>query len=277
MRRRTGPGIVASALCLCGALTACGGGSGDGDGDVALGAAGAGSGRAPTAAVPPRGKVSLAPLDEGKDGRAGNGHAGPAGTAPGKGPDASGRPTGQQQADSGPAEAGTGDARGTRGTSDAGPPGGGEPAGVPGGDGGPRRTPDPGGTPGAPDTPKPPASPKPSPAPTPPPPDPGPTGPAVLRLGEPVREALDKRWCEKVTVEFRNTGGTAVASGTVTFATHIIGALGIDWATVESRQPLPAPIAPGAVRKQTYTVCVDAWRVPWGMRVETRDVTAKWK
>jgi hypothetical protein len=99
----------------------------------------------------------------------------------------------------------------------------------------------------------------------------------VLRLAEPVREALDKRWCEKVTVEFRNTGGTAAASGSVTFATHIIGALGVDWATVESRQPLPTPIAPGAVRKQAYTVCVDAWRVPWGMHIETQDVTATWK
>jgi hypothetical protein len=99
----------------------------------------------------------------------------------------------------------------------------------------------------------------------------------VLQFGEPVREALDKRWCERVTVEFRNTGGAAVASGTVTFATHLIGALGIDSATVESRQPLPAPIASGGVRKQAYTVCVDAWRVPWGMHIETQDVTATWK
>lgn len=99
----------------------------------------------------------------------------------------------------------------------------------------------------------------------------------MLTLGEPVRAALDRRWCEKVTVEFRNTGGSAVTSGTVAFATHIIGALGIDWATIESTQPLPAPIAAGAVKKKAYTVCVDAWRVPLGMHIETQDVTAVWK
>lgn len=255
---------MASALCLCGALTACGGGSGDGD--VALGTAGAD--RAPTAAVPPKGEVSLAPLDgAGGDGRTGDGRTAPAGKVAGQGPDASGRATGQPQSGSGHAGSAPGRASGTGG------------AGTPV-EGAPQRTPGPGGAPGSP---KPPASPKPSPKPSPttdppgPDPDPGPTGPAVLQLGEPVREALDKRWCEKVTVEFRNTGGTAAASGTVTFATHIIGALGVDWATVESRQSLPAPIAPGGVRKQTYTVCVDAWRVPWGMHIETQDVTATWK
>jgi hypothetical protein len=80
-----------------------------------------------------------------------------------------------------------------------------------------------------------------------------------------------------VTVPFRNTGESAVRSGTVTFATHIIGALGIDWDTRMSTQPLPGPIAAGAAVKKTYTVCVDAWRVPLGMRVETQDVTADWK
>ena len=29
--------------------------------------------------------------------------------------------------------------------------------------------------------------------------------------------------------------------------------------------------------KQAYTVCVDAWRVPLGMHIETQDVTAVWK
>lgn len=77
-------------------------------------------------------------------------------------------------------------------------------------------------------------------------------------------------------MRFRNTGGSPVRSGTATFATHIIGALGVDWATVESAQPLPAPIAAGATRTRTYTVCVAAWRVPLGMRVETQDVTASW-
>ncbi|MGW3625092.1 hypothetical protein [Streptomyces sp. NPDC000880] len=78
-------------------------------------------------------------------------------------------------------------------------------------------------------------------------------------------------------VEFRNTGSSPVTSGTVTFATHIIGARGIDWATIEGAQPLPTPIAAGTVRKQAYTVCVDAWRVPLGTHIETQSVTAVWK
>ncbi|MER7665325.1 MULTISPECIES: hypothetical protein [unclassified Streptomyces] len=98
----------------------------------------------------------------------------------------------------------------------------------------------------------------------------------MLSVGEPVRAALDRRWCEQVTVKFRNTGQSPVTSGTVTFATHIIGALGIDWATIRSAQPLPAPIAAGTARTQAYTVCVDAWRVPLGMHIETQDVTAAW-
>lgn len=80
-----------------------------------------------------------------------------------------------------------------------------------------------------------------------------------------------------MTVSFRNTGGTAVRSGTVTFGTHVVGALGIDWATVESTEDLPAPIAAGAVEERTWTVCVDAWRVPLGMHVETRDVSVRWR
>ncbi|MFF2193696.1 hypothetical protein [Streptomyces sp. NPDC058157] len=75
---------------------------------------------------------------------------------------------------------------------------------------------------------------------------------------------------------FTNTGTTAARSGTVTFATHVIGALGIDWATVTTAQPLPAPLAGRTSRTQTYTVCLDAWRVPLGMHVETRGVTATW-
>ncbi|MET9423118.1 hypothetical protein ABZY06_20665 [Streptomyces sp. NPDC006540] len=257
MRRRTGPAIVALALCLCGALTACGG---SGEGDVALGAAGSGPDRAPTAAVPPKGKVSLSPLD-GSEGPADDGTGGAAGKAPrqGTGGPATGPEGGSDHERS---VAGGTPTNGTSGTSGAGPAG----------SGGPQQTPGSGGAPGA--SPAPAPS---TPAPAPSDPEPGPTGPAVLQLGEPVREALDRRWCEKVTVEFRNTGGTAAVSGTVTFATHIIGALGVDWATRESRQALPAPIAPAAVRKQAYTVCVDAWRVPLGMHIETQDVTATWK
>ncbi|MFJ8073411.1 hypothetical protein ACIQ7Q_05565 [Streptomyces sp. NPDC096176] len=251
--RRRGTGIVAVALCLGGALTACGGGSGEGD--VALGAAGAGSERAPTAAVPPKGEISMAPLD----GLPQNGR-GDGGTNPGRGP-VEGKP-GRGSENTGP----------TAGTGGDSPPAQSPTGGTPGGEG-PANTP---GTPGpTPSQSAPDAGPDPAPAPG-PKPDPEPIGPAVIQLGKPVREALDKRWCERVTVEFRNTGGRAAASGTVTFATHIIGALGIDWATIESRQPLPAPIAPGAARKQAYTVCVDAWRVPLGMRIETQDVSATW-
>lgn len=99
----------------------------------------------------------------------------------------------------------------------------------------------------------------------------------MLDIGTPRREPDDeRRWCEKVTVTFTNTGGRPVTDGTVTFGTHIIGPLGTDWATLSSSEPLPVPIDPGRAREKTWTVCVDAWRVPPGMRVETRDVSVKW-
>ncbi|MDQ1046876.1 hypothetical protein [Streptomyces sp. V4I2] len=104
-----------------------------------------------------------------------------------------------------------------------------------------------------------------------------PNGPAALRVGEPVREATDRRWCEDVTLAFHNAGQSAVRSGTVTFGTHVIGALGVDWATIESAERLPAPIGAGVRTEKTWTVCVDAWRVPWGMHVETRDVSVQWR
>lgn len=94
-------------------------------------------------------------------------------------------------------------------------------------------------------------------------------------MSDPEREPTDKRWCEEVTLDFRNSGGTAVRSGTVTFGTHIIGALGIDWATVESTEKLPAPIGAGTRKEKTWTVCVDAWRVPLGIHIETRDVEVR--
>ncbi|WP_327253695.1 hypothetical protein [Streptomyces sp. NBC_01244] len=126
----------------------------------------------------------------------------------------------------------------------------------------------PGGKPGTPSSPPP----KPGPS-TPAPP---PATPAKLSIGAPTRTATAERWCEQVTVAFTNTGGTAVRSGTVSFATHIIGALGVDWATINSTQPLPAPIAGGTTKRQTYRICVESWRVPLGMRVETQKVTATW-
>ncbi|NUV62774.1 hypothetical protein [Streptomyces sp. CAI-85] len=101
--------------------------------------------------------------------------------------------------------------------------------------------------------------------------------PAALTTGTPVRAATDLRWCEDVTLDFHNSGGTAVRSGTVVFGTHVIGALGIDWATVDSTVPLPTPIAPGTRKRRTWTVCVDSWRVPLGMHVETRDVSVRWE
>ncbi|OIK05885.1 hypothetical protein [Streptomyces monashensis] len=102
-------------------------------------------------------------------------------------------------------------------------------------------------------------------------------GPAELSWGKPTTKDTDQRWCQKVTVEFRNSGGTAVRSGSVTFGTHVIGALGIDWGTIDSAADLPVPIAPGARVQPSWTVCVDAWRVPLGMHIETRDVTVQWK
>ncbi|MFJ8539150.1 hypothetical protein [Streptomyces sp. NPDC093591] len=108
-------------------------------------------------------------------------------------------------------------------------------------------------------------------------PAPSASAPAKLTVSAPEREPTDKRWCEKVTLGFHNAGGAAVRSGTVTFGTHVIGALGVDWATVESTEELPAPIGAGAREEKTWTVCVDAWRVPLGMHIETRDVTVRWE
>ncbi|MES9506863.1 hypothetical protein ABWJ92_10680 [Streptomyces sp. NPDC000609] len=254
---RRGTVIAASAavLCLGGVLAACGGGTAD-EGHVALGAAGTDPGRAPAGARAPSGKVTLVPLDRGGEepdpGGGGGGRSGGREPAPG----ASGRAQDSGATSSASASGGTSRPSGTDGT--PGTPGTGSSHGGTGSAGGPG-----GGSTGStgPTAPSVPGS-------------PAPGGPAELTVGAPVRAAADERWCEKVTVEFRNTGGSAARSGTVTFATHVIGALGVDWATIESTGPLPAPIDAGAARTKTYTVCVDAWRVPLGMHVETRDVTA---
>ncbi|MGY3057857.1 hypothetical protein ACVWZD_002102 [Streptomyces sp. TE3672] len=259
-RRGTVIAASAAALCLGGVLAACGGGTTD-EGYVALGAAGTDSGRTPAGAVAPSGKVALVPLDrdgkgDGSGGRSGGGdHSGDRGASPGAsaradGPDGGGEATsttsGGASRSPGPGPSGPSGTHGTGGSGNG--------SGTGGSGGGSSE-------PSAPSTPSAPGS-------------GATTGPAVLAVGEPVRAAADERWCEKVTVKFRNTGGSPARSGTVTFATHIIGALGVDWATVESTGPLPAPIDAGAARTETYTVCVDAWRVPLGMHVETRDVTA---
>ncbi|WP_335932602.1 hypothetical protein [Streptomyces sp. PTD5-9] len=276
---RRGTVIAASAavLCLGGALAACAGGTA-GEAYVAVGAAG--TERTPSGAVAPSGKVTLVPLDRrGADGgpgpdasatgpggagtgTAGTGAAGGngSGTPPGGAgaPGSTGNPAGTGGAGAGHdgAPAGTGGAGadgGTgRGGGTGGSPGTGPGGGAGGGAGGP------GGDPSGPSSPGPSV----------------PPGPPVLTVGAPQRAAADERWCEKVTVEFTNTGGSPARAGTVTFATHVIGGLGVDWATIESSAPLPTPIGAGATRTKTYTVCVDAWRVPLGMHVETRDVTA---
>ncbi|MGY4915955.1 hypothetical protein ACWD9K_12135 [Streptomyces sp. 900116325] len=262
-RRGTLFAASAAVLCLGGALAACGAGADGGDGYVAVGAAGAGPEKAPTGAVAPSGKITLIPLD-GAGSDDGGGDAG-GGTEPKPGSSArSGSPGGAgttgDDTDGGAQSPGSPGAA-TTGSASSSSSGGTGGAGSTGGTGS-------GGTGSASQGTSGPSS------------APGPTasaGPAVLTLSAPERAAADDRWCEKVTVEFRNTGGSPVRSGTATFATHIIGALGIDWATIESTAPLPAPIDAGAARKKTYTVCVDAWRVPLGMHIETRDVTAVWK
>ncbi|MER5473694.1 hypothetical protein [Streptomyces sp. NPDC002685] len=269
-RRGALVGASAAVLCLGGALAACGGG-GSGGGYVAVGAAG-GSPRPSGAVAAPSGEVSLVPLRGAKDTDGSNdpgdkGSSGPGATASTTDPgspsgDGTGDPDGA--ATRGGGSGGTGSAEGGTGAGAGGPGGvgtggGGGSASSSGGDSG--RT---GGSSGQSSA----------------PPAPGSTvgtGPAVLSVSDTSRAAADRRWCEKVTVSFRNTGGTAVRSGTVTFGTHIIGSLGIDWATIGSTEALPAPIAAGAKKSRTWTVCVDAWRVPLGMHIETRDVSVQWK
>ncbi|MFE2537716.1 hypothetical protein [Streptomyces sp. NPDC059371] len=275
----------AAVLCLGGLLAACG--SGEDRGYAAVGAAD-GSPRASGVAVAPSGEVSLAPLDgsnhSGSRGSSGSGKE-PSATGPGGGAstDGTGAANGSAGSTAGSAgsvgssagEAGSGTGTGTDGSggtgtgadggsssssgSSAGSSAGSSTGSSSGADSG--RT---GGSSGSSSTP-------PAPAPT------ASARPAALAVSEPTRAATDRRWCEKVTLSFSNTGGTAVRSGTVTFGTHIIGALGIDWATIRSTESLPSPIAAGARKSGTWTVCVDSWRVPLGMHVETQDVSVEWK
>ncbi|MFE7276048.1 hypothetical protein [Streptomyces sp. NPDC057623] len=235
-------GASTAVVCLGGMLAACGGG-GSGDGYVATGAAGGPPSVSGTAAAP-TGEVTLVPLDE------------PPSGAP-TGSSGSSNSTGRQ---------------GSQGAASPASPGGDQDPARP--SSGPVSTATASGA-----APRPGSSPEPSASSTPPgsATPPAPASPAKLTVGDPVREPTDKRWCEKVTLGFRNSGGTAVRSGTVTFGTHVIGALGIDWATIESTRKLPAPIGAGTDREQTWTVCVDAWQVPLGMHIETRDVTVRWE
>ncbi|MEU4168050.1 hypothetical protein AB0F46_14365 [Streptomyces sp. NPDC026665] len=262
-------GASAAALCLSGVLAACG--SGGGGGYAAVGAAD-GSAGASGAVAAPSGEVSLAPLD-GPSGKGSNTAGGRGSSGSGKGGSAAG-PGGSSTDGTGDTDASGGSTAGPGGSA-GGEDGSGNGANSAGSgatspSGSPRESPsggDSGSTGG-------------SSGGSPTPPAPAPTvsaRPAALSVGEPSRAATDRRWCEKVTASFTNTGGTAVRSGTVTFGTHIIGALGIDWATIRSTEPLPAPIAAGARKSGTWTVCVDSWRVPLGMHVETQDVSVDWK
>ncbi len=97
--------------------------------------------------------------------------------------------------------------------------------------------------------------------------------PAHLSVSGPRQAATGQRWCQNVTVDFANSGDLPATSGSVTFATHVIGLLGVDWATIETTEKVPVPIAGGQRVSRTWEICLEAWRVPLGMHIETRSVT----
>ncbi|MFI1029214.1 hypothetical protein [Streptomyces sp. NPDC020951] len=243
-----GASAAAVVVGAAGLLAGCGGG-GHGRDYVAIGAAGDPTppGAHTGDSADPTGGVRLVPLDGGSpDGKPDPGTTGTTGTTAQEAGDGTSRL----------AEPGSGSPQASTGQ------GGGSGQGGQEGGGG-RTTP---------------SSPVPTPTgPSPAPSGSAPAGPAALSVSEPVRAGTDQRWCEDVTLAFHNSGGTAVGSGTVTFGTHVVDLLGIDWATRESTAPLPTPIAAGARGERTWRVCVDAWRVPLGMHVETRDVSVRWE
>ncbi|SER56103.1 hypothetical protein [Streptomyces qinglanensis] len=275
-RSRRGSRLAASAALVClGTPLVAGCGAGDDDGYVAVGAAdpAARSGDP----VRPDGKVRMVPLPDGADDSdSGSGRGGdstPSGDSASKGARGGGSADAERAGGGPGAKSGTGGTGGAGGTQDGGGPGaersgsaapgsaGNSPGSRTGGGsgGGSGGNPSPGSGSSGPDAPD-------SPVPDPP------SGPAVLAAGKPRREKADDRWCEKVTVRLTNSGGQAVTGGRVTFGTHIIGALGVDWATRESTHALPVPIAAGQAKEKTWKVCVAAWRVPLGMHIETREV-----
>lgn len=263
-RRGAVTAASAAALCLGGVLASCSGG-GPGGGYAAVGV-GDGTGPAGPGAGTPTGSVTLVPLDgENREGTGRQGVGRNEGGRDGKVTRAAGSDLaddrGAAGGPGGPARDGTPEPGGDDGSSRPADHEG--PTGHPG-DGTGRATPAPGPT-----TPAPGPAPSRTSVPRP--------SPADLSWGDPATADADKRWCQKVTVGFHNSGGTAVRSGSVTFGTHIIGGLGIDWGTVDSTEDLPVPIGPGARTDPTWTVCVDAWRVPLGMHIETRDVTVRWQ
>ncbi|WP_030814539.1 hypothetical protein [Streptomyces sp. NRRL S-337] len=269
MRRRTTTTLAsasAAVLCLGVLLTGCGDAADRGH--VALGAAGPGDGQAPQRPVPPRDGIELTPYD-------GNGNGSGSGSEPGGG-SGSARGDGSGGSPSGRTHAGNGSSPTTPG---AHRPGGGSGGG--GGDdpSGGQETPSPGshGTPPAP-RPSDPTRPPHHDSPAPPKPGipAGPDAPDGLLVGHPVLADTDVRWCQKVSLDFVNTGDHAVTTGRVTFGSHVIGSLGVDWATLTSTHELPLPLAPGKRRTGSWRVCVDAWRVPLGMHLDTRDITFAW-
>ncbi|MCQ4043042.1 hypothetical protein ACFOSC_13585 [Streptantibioticus rubrisoli] len=205
---------------------------------LAVGAAGASAD--PAHPVPPDGKVTLVPL---------NGTpVPPPGTAP------TGRTT--PSANDGTAHPAVGAPTGGAPTGNT--SGGNTPSGARSGSG---QAPEP-SVPPAPGTPSAPGSPS----------APG-HRPAHLQISGVRQAATGQRWCQDVTVDFTNSGDLPVTSGTVTFATHVIGLLGVDWATVDTTEKVPVPIAGGQRVSGTWQICLDSWRVPLGMHIETRSVT----
>ncbi|MER0481461.1 hypothetical protein ABR737_24510 [Streptomyces sp. Edi2] len=296
MRRTTTVAATSAAvLCLGSLLTGCG--SAADQGYVAVGAAGPADDRAPSRAVPPEGGVELTPLDgDGSradgDGRGGGGDRGggnggsDSGNGSGSGRARTGRPVPEFTAGSGKGD--EADGAGAHGSSGAqggagayGAPSGSSasPSGAHSGHGshsGGATSPT---SPGAPNSPGGSTPPHGTPAPEPPSPTipAGPGAPAGLLVGKPALAGTDVRWCQKVSVDFLNNGDRPVIAGSVIFGTHIIGGLGIDWATLTSSRPLPLPLAVGRRQTGTWRVCVDSWRVPLGMHLDTKDVTFRWK
>ncbi|MFD0383389.1 hypothetical protein ACFQ2B_16520 [Streptomyces stramineus] len=221
MRRKTIVSASASAgvlaLALGAVLTGCGGS--DREGYVATGAAGPGTPRSTT--VPPQGGVELFPLA--------GGQATPTPEQSPAAPSAATAPLPDPPTTSdGPAPAPP-TARSPVDTGSGSPSSGPHtrPAPGPGPDG------------SSPSKPRPKPPPKPS-KPSKPPTGTPPAPPAKLTHGEPRREPDERRWCEKVTLTFTNSGGRPVTDGTVTFGTHVIGPLGTDWSTITSSRPLRA-------------------------------------
>ncbi|MFI9150740.1 hypothetical protein [Streptomyces sp. NPDC053367] len=84
---------------------------------------------------------------------------------------------------------------------------------------------------------------------------------------------MPERRYESATAELHDAGGTAARSGAATLAPHIIGTPGADRSTARPAQDLPMATAPGTRTEPARKACVEAWRVPLGVCVETRDVS----